>query len=100
MGFMRLLTLSLVMLLSTLLASFAPTYLKLSPRRLSIISIYGTGLLIGAALAIVIPEGAAALYENAGSESSEVGEGAEHEHRMPEMSPYVGGALLTGFLFM
>lgn len=93
----RLLTLSVVMLASTLAASFLPTYLALSPKRLAIISLFGTGLLIGAALAIVIPEGVAALYENAPASDQLEG---EDSHRMPEMSSYVGAALLAGFVAM
>lgn len=86
MGLARLLLLSFIMLFATLLAAFTPLLVVLSPRRIQHISTYGVGLLVGAALTVVIPEGVEAVYRHSGPEE--------------EASGWVGGALLGGFLLM
>jgi zinc transporter 9 len=96
MGLYRLVVLSSLMLLSTLLASFAPLYLDLSPRKVKLVSTYSTGLLVGAALSIVIPEGVSAVFE-----STEGGGTSETNHRHDEgSSGWIGASLLAGFILM
>jgi len=60
---------------------------KLSEKRLKDISVYGGGLLLGAALSIVIPEGIEAVYDA-------TDKGSEHN------STWLALALLLGFLAM
>lgn len=86
MGLARLLLLSFIMLFATLLASFAPLLVTLTQRQVQVISTFGVGLLVGAALTVVIPEGVEAVYGHSGP-----GE---------EASGWVGGALMGGFLLM
>ncbi|GAA5957991.1 hypothetical protein JCM21900_004739 [Sporobolomyces salmonicolor] len=102
MGFARLVLLSFLMLVSTLLASFSPLYLKLSPKTVQAVSIYSTGLLVGAALTVVIPEGVATVFMNAQSGDEHHDDDGE-EHRQGEFetsSHWVGVALLGGFILM
>ncbi|KAL8293763.1 hypothetical protein RQP46_000464 [Phenoliferia psychrophenolica] len=84
------------MLLATLLASFTPLYITLSPTRISVISTYATGLLVGAALTVIIPEGVEAVYDNRGDRTH--GDHA-HEHE-GQMAGWIGTALLAGFILM
>ncbi|KAM0756558.1 Zip-domain-containing protein [Meredithblackwellia eburnea MCA 4105] len=85
---LHLILLLLPLLLATLLASFAPLYFTLSQTRIQTISTYATGLLVGAALVIIIPEGVEGVYESKA--------GKHHE----EMGGWIGGALLFGFMLM
>lgn len=90
------------MLISTLLAAFTPYILSLSPRRLKLISTYSVGLLVGAALTVVVPEGVQAVYSSrmrmnaVGSEEGEMGHAQEGE----DMAGWIGMALLSGFVLM
>ena len=52
------------MFLSTLLIGYLPTKLKTSQRWLYLISIYGAGLLVGAAIIVILPEGMLVLFES------------------------------------
>ena len=93
MGLYRLVVLSLLMLISTLLASFAPLHFNFSPTSLDRVSTYSTGLLVGAALTVVIPEGVAAVFESI--EHS----GESHQHGGGS-SGWIGASLLAGFILM
>lgn len=66
------------------MAGLAPLSIPLSANKIRLISIVGSGILIGTALVVIIPEGVDTLYSNpAGSTRAEV-----------------GLALLAGFLLM
>ena len=107
MGFAHLVVLSTVMTLSTGAAAYLPTRLNLNPKSVRLVSLASTGILIGAALAIVIPEGVEAVYSS--SKLAEVGLDAagirsrdahDHHHHDEENAGCVGGMLLAGFIFM
>lgn len=118
MGFVRLCVLSGTMFISSTLASIRQCVTKadrsrftalvignlplslsssLSQLRIRQISLYGVGLLVGASLTIIIPEGVDAVYESAGYDSGE-GKGGGHSHEVK--SGLVGVALISGFLLM
>lgn len=99
MGLERLLLLTTLMLISTLLAAFTPYILSLSPRRLKLISTYSVGLLVGAALTVVVPEGVQAVYSSRGRMAGEEGEGP-HGEEGEDMAGWIGMALLSGFVLM
>ncbi|GAA6027642.1 hypothetical protein JCM8097_007961 [Rhodosporidiobolus ruineniae] len=96
MAFIRLLLLSLALLLGTALAAFLPLHFRLSPRSLHAVSTFSTGLLVGAALTIVIPEGVEAVFE---STEHGAADGPADEHG-EENAGWIGAALLAGFLLM
>lgn len=100
MGLARLLLLSGLMLVATTLSAFAPLFFKFSPRRLAFISTFSQGLLIGAALSVVIPEGVEAVYSNAVPASHQHDSGSEEHHEHSSSAGYIGVALLTGFILM
>ena len=97
MALARLLLLSVLMLVATTLAAFSPLFFKFSPRKLALVSAVSQGLLIGAALSVVIPEGVEAVYANA-VQSHDHESGEHHEHS--SSSGYIGVALLTGFILI
>lgn len=68
-----LLTLGTVMAVASFLAGALPLSFALSPRQLRFISALGTGVLVGTALIVIIPEGIETLY-------SVGGKGQSHPH--------------------
>ena len=47
---------SLLMFLGTFILGISPTWLKASAKSMNLVSIFGAGLLVGAAIVVVIPE--------------------------------------------
>ncbi|GAA5924571.1 hypothetical protein JCM3775_005411 [Rhodotorula graminis] len=90
MGFARLLALATGMAVATLLAAFAPLVVHLSPTTLTSVSELSVGILVGAALSIILPEGVAAVFENSSHDDG------DHD----DNAAWIGGALLSGFLLM
>lgn len=112
--------LSLAMLVGCYVAGTIPLAVNFSEERLKLITVLGAGLLCGTALAVIIPEGVHALYEEIleGShhshgqvgvvEASEAKGEAEavlsasgkHEHTHEELHACIGVSLVLGFVFM
>lgn len=114
------------MFLSTLLCSFLPLRFKSSSSSSSstikLFSIYSIGLLLGSSLSIIIPEGINEVYKNIPTsiiaKSGEIVKdhnhslvmkgkilesivvGTEGRGELPEMTNYIGLALLSGFILM
>ena len=55
---------ALSMFVSTSLIGYLPTKFNTSQRWLNLISIYGAGLLVGAAIIVILPEGMLVLFES------------------------------------
>ena len=53
---------ALGMFIVTFFFGYAPTKLNTSRRVMNLIAIYGAGLLVGAALVVIVPEGMMVLY--------------------------------------
>lgn len=64
--------LSVLMLIGCYLAGCIPLAFSFSESKLRLVTIFGAGLLLGAALAIIIPEGVNSMYESS--------PGGDHEH--------------------
>ncbi|KAL6066592.1 hypothetical protein STEG23_013136 [Scotinomys teguina] len=91
----------------------------LSKERLKLVTVLGAGLLCGTALAVIVPEGVHALYEEVlegkhhqasetkqnviasdkAAEISAVHE-REHSHDHTQLHAYIGVSLVLGFVFM
>jgi len=109
MGFARLVGLCVVMAGSTGAAAYLPTRLNLNQNSVRLVSLASTGILIGAALAIVIPEGVEAVYSSSrlaqvslqgvGLRTRDDHDHPDHDHDDSNAS-WVGGMLLAGFIFM
>ncbi|KAG0667230.1 hypothetical protein C6P46_002642 [Rhodotorula mucilaginosa] len=104
MGLAHLIGLSSAVLVSTLVASFAPLYAPLSQSKLEGVSLLASGILPGAALSVVIPEGVAALYRATAASGRRHGDAPDHRHADDDgddgNTQWIGLALLTGFLLM
>ncbi|CAH0549038.1 unnamed protein product [Brassicogethes aeneus] len=91
-----LILLVLVMLIGSFLAGSIPLFFSFSEDKLKKITVFGAGLLVGTALAVIIPEGVRSLItENLPH--------AHNESSIPEHSdPYsvIGISLVLGFVFM
>ena len=54
--------LAFAMFSGSLLCGYSPTLLATKARNISVITLYGAGLLIGVSLIVIIPEGIRAMY--------------------------------------
>nr|CAG4641238.1 EOG090X0EEU [Eulimnadia texana] len=100
-----LITLSIVMLVGSYLAGSVPLIMSLSEEKLHLVSVLGAGLLVGAALAVIIPEGIQMLYsaqmEEMKEKHHEVKTTDNHEHEETGgLHTTIGAALVLGFIFM
>uniref|UniRef100_A0A8C2E4E1 Zinc transporter ZIP9 n=1 Tax=Cyprinus carpio TaxID=7962 RepID=A0A8C2E4E1_CYPCA len=111
--------LSLAMLVGCYVAGTIPLAVNFSEEKLKLVTVLGAGLLCGTALAVIIPEGVHALYEEmlegahhhghgqVETEVSEskvveavVGQSGEHGHSHEQLHAYIGVSLVLGFVFM
>ncbi|XP_023245076.1 zinc transporter ZIP9 isoform X2 [Copidosoma floridanum] len=86
--------LALVMLGGSYLAGSLPLVMNLSEDKLQLVSVLGAGLLVGTALAVIIPEGVRALFN-----------GAVHNCEFyfffpSDLHSLIGLSLVLGFVFM
>ncbi|KAK6306829.1 hypothetical protein J4Q44_G00219770 [Coregonus suidteri] len=112
--------LSLSMLVGCYVAGTIPLAINFSEEKLKLVTVLGAGLLCGTALAVIIPEGVHALYEEVleglhhapvqaegvgVSEPKEgvdaaLGVGGGHSHSHQHLHAYIGVSLVLGFVFM
>jgi zinc transporter 9 len=97
--FLRLLVFSFFIALSSFVAGIAPLSFPLSARSLRYLTALGSGLLVGTALAVLIPEGAELMHAHAASARSD-GRGAGDGHPHGGAALGLGLALLGGFAAM
>merc|ERR1712113_77063 len=113
----HILMLSLAMFIGSYISGMAPLAFKLKKDQINQLNVAGSGLLVGTALSVIIPEGVSALYsqqhhDDAHAEHhdyAEFGEPGDHDahehdehddHQHDEVHQFVGLALLSGFLVM
>ncbi|XP_054469796.1 zinc transporter ZIP9 [Anoplopoma fimbria] len=114
--------LSLAMLVGCYIAGSIPLTVNFSEEKLKLTTVLGAGLLCGTALAVIIPEGVHALYEEIleGAQHSHGQAGAvevsepkgeadaalalsgsvKHEHSHEQLHACIGVSLVLGFVFM
>ncbi|TKS87113.1 Zinc transporter ZIP9-A [Collichthys lucidus] len=112
--------LSLAMLVGCYVAGTIPLAVNFSEEKLKLITVLGAGLLCGTALAVIIPEGVHALYEeilegghhshgqagvvevseSKGEAESVLSAGGKHEHSHEQLHACIGVSLVLGFVFM
>ncbi|XP_006865645.1 PREDICTED: zinc transporter ZIP9 isoform X2 [Chrysochloris asiatica] len=115
--FLSISMLSLAMLVGCYVAGIIPLAVNFSEERLKLVTVLGAGLLCGTALAVIVPEGVHALYEEIlegkhhqasetqnviASDKAEVPVVHEHEHSHDhtQLHAYIGVSLVLGFVFM
>jgi hypothetical protein len=79
-GFGQLLAFSLVMLFGSYMAGSLPLFMSMSEKNLHLVSVLGAGLLLGVALAVIIPEGLQTLIKAYSTSPSELGEICSFSH--------------------
>ena len=87
--------LSLLMFLGTTLLGWAPTWLKASTKVMNLISIFGAGMLVGAAIIVVIPEAVKCIIEATYDPKS-----GETEVVPENVAFNMGTAIVVGFTVM
>ena len=87
--------LSLLMFLGTTLLGWAPTWLKASTKVMNLISIFGAGMLVGAAIIVVIPEAVKCIIEATYDPKS-----GETEVVPESVAFNMGTAIVVGFTIM
>ncbi|GAB6026034.1 hypothetical protein CHUAL_012244 [Chamberlinius hualienensis] len=104
-----LILLAIAMLAGCYLSGMVPLVVSMSEEKLQLISVLGAGLLVGTALAVIIPEGVNTLYTLEGSHPEHIkeqtlpvenGEVAADHTQYLEPHNVIGLALVLGFLFM
>ncbi|KAL7992359.1 zinc transporter ZIP9 [Crotalus tigris] len=115
--FLSISLLSLAMLIGCYVAGIIPLAVNFSEERLKLVTVLGAGLLCGTALAVIVPEGVHALYEDLleakhhpvsvsekaiESEKADVPDVHEHNHSHDHsrLHAYIGVSLVLGFVFM
>lgn len=88
--------LSLAMFTGCFVAGMIPLATSLSQRKIQMFSLFGAGLLVGVALAVIIPEGVQSLYDISASEDEDGGDGHNHT----DHSSTIGISLILGFALM
>lgn len=104
---------SLAMLIGCYIAGIIPLSITLSEDKLKSVTVFGAGLLVGTALAVIIPEGINAMYTSGDhshhheSHSKETEkhtatghEHHEHHHSTMDVHSLIGITLVSGFIFM
>ncbi|XP_034381112.1 zinc transporter ZIP9 [Cyclopterus lumpus] len=112
--------LSLAMLVGCYVAGTIPLAVNFSEEKLKLITVLGAGLLCGTALAVIIPEGVHALYEDIlegahhnhgqigavevsepkGEVDTALSGVGKHEHSHEQLHACIGVSLVLGFVFM
>uniref|UniRef100_A0A0B8RNS0 Zinc transporter ZIP9 n=1 Tax=Philothamnus irregularis TaxID=1899461 RepID=A0A0B8RNS0_9SAUR len=113
--FLSISLLSLAMLIGCYVAGIIPLAVNFSEERLKLVTVLGAGLLCGTALAVIVPEGVHALYEDLleakhhpvsesqkviESEKADVPDVHDHNHDHSRLHAYIGVSLVLGFVFM
>ncbi|XP_068153097.1 zinc transporter ZIP9 [Drosophila tropicalis] len=97
----------IMMLVGSYIAGSIPMLMRLSEEKLKCVTVLGAGLLVGTALAVIIPEGIRSLYmdnERTQTHATNEATGAAadhiegHEHQ--DYSQTIGLSLVLGFVFM
>uniref|UniRef100_A0A8C7CXS6 Zinc transporter ZIP9 n=1 Tax=Oncorhynchus kisutch TaxID=8019 RepID=A0A8C7CXS6_ONCKI len=103
--------LSLAMLVGCYVSGTIPLAVNFSEEKLKLVTVLGAGLLCGTALAVIIPEGVHALYEevlegetqsvaSSNPRADKVVVLGEHSHSHEHLHAYIGVSLVLGFVFM
>ncbi|XP_046382496.1 zinc transporter ZIP9 [Ischnura elegans] len=97
---MKLILLAIVMLVGSFLIGSIPLVMSMSEEKLKLISVLGAGLLVGTALAVIIPEGVRSLFSV--ETHVHLAEGTikgEPIHSV-DLHSLIGISLVLGFVFM
>ena len=96
------------MFLVTFTVGYLPTKMGAAPHIMNLISIFGAGLLVGAALIIIVPEGMSVLYQSMMTVPSADSLNdlfandpkGDLDEKRELLNRYVGASLIFGFTVM
>ena len=95
------------MFVTTFFIGYLPTRFKTSQKVMNLIAIFGAGLLVGAAIIVILPEGMLILFQSLLNPEVQAGvidplEADVHGSVMidPKVTNYVGLSLIFGFTVM
>ncbi|XP_046979856.1 zinc transporter ZIP9 isoform X2 [Schistocerca americana] len=102
---LMLILLALLMLVGSYIAGSIPLIMPMSEEKLQIVSVLGAGLLVGTALAVIIPEGvrsldSAATIHTAQTSKDSSGIHVEHAVNPTDIHSLIAVSLVLGFVFM
>ncbi|XP_047097081.1 zinc transporter ZIP9 [Schistocerca piceifrons] len=102
---LMLILLALLMLVGSYIAGSIPLIMPMSEEKLQIVSVLGAGLLVGTALAVIIPEGvrsldSAAIIHTAQTSKDSSGIHVEHAVNPTDIHSLIAVSLVLGFVFM
>ncbi len=97
-SFKQINVLSIAMLLGAFVAGVFPLYFGMNQRQVNVCNTLGCGLLLGTALAVIIPEGVHSLYEDHHYDDHDSQD--EEEKSMLTDESVMGVALVFGYLLM
>ncbi|KAL1128918.1 hypothetical protein AAG570_013452 [Ranatra chinensis] len=98
-----LILLSIVMLVGSYLSGSIPLVMAMSEAKLQLVSVFGAGLLVGTALAVIIPEGINSLFSSESLHNKQIGSGGGDKvvavHHS-DLHGVIGLSLVLGFVLM
>lgn len=94
-----LLALVMVMLIGSYLAGSIPLFINLSEGKLKKVTVFGAGLLVGTALAVIIPEGVRSLTSDTHAKEK-TNDSLQTEQNHGDPFSVIGISLVLGFVFM
>ncbi|XP_050533290.1 zinc transporter ZIP9-A isoform X1 [Daktulosphaira vitifoliae] len=95
-----LILLSFVMLIASYFAGNLPLVMPMSESKLELVSIFGAGLLVGTALAVIIPEGIHSLYSSVMPHKAAENVTVEVDFNSVNFHSIIGITLVFGFTLM
>ncbi|XP_038219935.1 zinc transporter ZIP9 [Zerene cesonia] len=95
-GTVVLILLALVMLIGSYVAGSIPLNVSMSEEKLLKVTVFGAGLLVGTALAVIIPEGVRSLF----GERAAVTNYTAEPNVQTDLHSVIGISLVLGFIFM
>lgn len=93
-----LISLAVVMLVGSYIAGSIPLFINFSEEKLKKVTVFGSGLLVGTALAVIIPEGVRSLTSI--THPKEANDSAAVNHKHGDPFSVIGFSLVLGFVFM
>jgi solute carrier family 39 (zinc transporter), member 9 len=84
----------------TFMVGYLPTKLTTTQRVMNLIQLFGAGLLVGAALIVIVPEGMSVLYQSMRNSGDTGSTSSDKEGDSEDINRYVGGSLIFGFIVM
>ncbi|XP_026331089.1 zinc transporter ZIP9-like, partial [Hyposmocoma kahamanoa] len=99
-GTLVLILLVLVMLIGSYVAGSIPLNVNMSEDKLQKVTVFGAGLLVGTALAVIIPEGVRSLFSDRPLPTVTKDYTAEPPGHDDDLHSVIGITLVLGFVFM